>query len=90
MLRKMSDAGLDLELVVSEDSAVTIPAADLARLPVLPGQRVRVHVESAASPRRSMLGALAKAGRPVVSLEDFDAVSDELWGGTDYGRLGDR
>lgn len=90
MLRKMSDAGLDLELVVSEDSAVTIPAADLARLPVLPGQRVRVHVESAGAPRRSMLGALAKAGQPVVSLEDFDTVSDELWGDTDYGRLGDR
>lgn len=89
MLRKMSGAGLDLELVVSDDSAVTIPAADLARLPALPGQRVRVHIESAPSPGRSMLGALAKAGRPVVLIEDFDAVSDELWGDSGYGRLGD-
>lgn len=83
---RMSEAGLDLELVVSEDSAVTIPAADLARLPVLPGQRVRVHVEGVLPARRSMLGALAKPGRPVVSLEDFDAVSDELWRGSGYGR----
>ena len=45
-----------------------------------------VVVGAARTPQGRMLGALAKSGRPVVSLEDFDAVSDELWRGSDYGR----
>ncbi len=83
----MSESALDLELVVSEDRAVTIPPSELARLSAaVPGQRVRVRIEKAPATRRTLLGALAKPGRPTLTIEDFDAISDELWTGSDYGR----
>lgn len=85
MLDAMSDGGLDLDLVISEDSALTIPPAELARLHAVPGQRVRVRIEKAPTPRRSLLGMLATPGRPIMTIEDFDALSDETWAGTDYG-----
>lgn len=38
----MGEAALDLELVVSADRELTVPASELRRLAALPGQRVRV------------------------------------------------
>ncbi len=82
----MSESTLDLELVVSEDRAVTIPSSELARLSAaVPGQRVRVRIEKAPTARRTLLGAFAKPGRPTLTIDDFDAISDELWAGSDYG-----
>lgn len=80
----MSDTGLDLELVVAADSALTIPPSALARLHALPGQRMRVHIERAPASRRSLLGALEKPGRTNLTIDDFDALSDESWAGTGY------
>lgn len=83
----MSEAALDLELVVTKDGAVTIPPSELARLSaVVPGQRVRVRIEKAPAARRTLLGALAKPGRTILTIEDFDAISDELWAASGYGR----
>jgi hypothetical protein len=83
----MSKAALDLELVVSGDRAVTIPPTELARLSAaVPGQRVRVHIEKAPAARRALLGAFAKLGRTTLTIDDFDAMSDELWAGSGYGR----
>jgi hypothetical protein len=83
----MSASALDLELVVSEDRAVTIPLSELAQLSAaVPGQRVRVRIEEAPVARRTLLGAFAKPGRPTLTIDDFDAISDELWAGSGYGR----
>ncbi|MGH3821591.1 MAG: hypothetical protein ACRDRA_01910 [Pseudonocardiaceae bacterium] len=83
----MSENALDLELVVSEDGEVTIPPSALARLSAaVPGQRVRVRIERASTARRTLLGAFAKPGRPTLTIDDFDAISDELWAGSGYGR----
>lgn len=82
----MNDAGVELELVVSADREVTVPASELARLPVVPGQRVRVRVEAATKAPRTLLGALVKPGRTRLTIDDFDAISDEVWGGSGYGR----
>lgn len=49
---------------------VTVSPSDLARL-------------SAAVP---LLGAFAKPGRATLTIDDFDAISDDLWTGTGYGR----
>lgn len=77
---------MDLELVVSADREVTVPASELARLPVVPGQRVRVRVEAASAVRRTLLGALVKPDRARLTIDDFDAISDDVWGGSGYGR----
>ncbi len=83
----MSEPVLDLELVVSEDRAVTIPPSELARLSAaVPGQRVRVRIEKAPVARRTLLGVLAKPGRTTMTIDDFDAISDDLWTGSGYGR----
>ncbi|MGH3930715.1 MAG: hypothetical protein ACRDTF_12135 [Pseudonocardiaceae bacterium] len=83
----MSEAALDLELVVSADRAVTIPPSELARLSAaVPGQRVRVRIEKAPATRRTLLGAFVKPGRATLTMTDFDAISDELWAGSGYGR----
>lgn len=73
--------------MVSDDGAVTISPSDLARLSAaVPGQRVRVRVEKAPAVRRTLLGAFAKPGRTTLTMDDFDAISDDLWTGTGYGR----
>lgn len=83
----MSEAALDLELVVSADRAVTIPPSELARLSAaVPGQRVRVRIEKAPVVRRTLLGTFAKPGRTTLIIDDFDAISDDLWAGSGYGR----
>ncbi|MGH3784958.1 MAG: hypothetical protein ACRDRG_00025 [Pseudonocardiaceae bacterium] len=82
----MDDAGVELELVVSADREVTVPASELARLPVMPGQRVRVRVEATSAVPRTLLGALVKPGRARLTIDDFDAISNEVWGGSGYGR----
>lgn len=83
----MSESALDLELVVSEDREVTIPPSELARLSAaVPGQRVRVRIEKAPATRRTLLGAFAKPDRSTLTIDDFDALSDEFWGGSGYGR----
>jgi hypothetical protein len=83
----MSEPVLDLELVVSEDRAVTIPPSELARLSAaVPGQRVRVRIEKAPEARRTLLGVVAKPGRTTQDIDDFDAISDDLWIGSGYGR----
>lgn len=82
----MSEPALDLELVVSEDRAVTIPPAELARLSAaVPGQRVRVRIEKAPAVHRTLLGAFVKPGRTTLTIDDFDAISDELWAASGYG-----
>lgn len=82
----MSEATLDLELVVSTERELTVPAAELARLAAVPGQRVRVRIEAAPPPRRSLLGAFARPGRTRLTLDDFEALSDDLWSASGYGR----
>ena len=79
----VNDAGV-LELMVSPDREVTVPASELARLPVVPGQRVRV--EAASGMPRTLLGALVKPDRARLTIDDFDAISDEVWGGSGFGR----
>ncbi len=84
----MSEAALDLELVVSADWALTIPPSDLARLSAVPGQRLRVRIERVAPARRTLLGAFVKplcVGRARLTIDDFDTISDELWSGSGYG-----
>ncbi len=81
----MSDAGLDLELVISENSALTIPPADLARLRAVPGKRVRVRIDKTPASRQSRLGALEKPDQTTLTIDDFDALSDETWASTGYG-----
>jgi len=79
----MSEAALDLELMVSEDRAVTIPSSELARLSAaVPGQRVRVRIEKAPVARRTLLGAFAKPDRTTLTIDDFD----ELWADSGFGR----
>ena len=83
----MSEPALDLELVVSEDRPVTIPPAELARLSAaVPGQRVRVRIKKAPVARRTLLGVFEKPGRKTLTIDDFDAISDDLWTGSGYGR----
>jgi len=83
----MSEAALDLELVVSKDGEVTISPSELARLSAaVPGQRVRVRIEKAPAARRTLLGAFAKPGMATLTIDDFDAISDELWAASGYGR----
>lgn len=82
----MSETALDLELVVSTERELTVPAAELARLAAVPGQRVRVRIEATPTPRRSLLGAFAKPGRARLTLDDFEALSDDLWSASGYGR----
>jgi hypothetical protein len=52
----------------------------------VPGQRVRVRIEKSPAARRTLLGAFAKPGRPTLTIDDFDAISDEFWAGSGYGR----
>ena len=81
----MSEAALDLELVVSAERELTVPAAELERLAAVPGQRVRI--EATPTPRRSLLGVLAEADRTRLTLDDFDALSDDMWSATGYGSV---
>ena len=85
----MSEAALDLELVVSAERELTVPAAELERLAAVPGQRVRVRVriEATPTPRRLLLGVFAEADRTRLTLDDFDALSDDMWSATGYGSV---
>jgi len=85
--RPMSEAALDLELVVSAERELTVPAAELERLAAVPGQRVRVRIEATPTPRRSLLGVFAEADRTRLTLDDFDALSDDMWSATGYGSV---
>lgn len=83
----MGDATVDLELVVSADRDLTVPASELRRLAALPGQRVRVRIERADPvPVRSLMGVYSRPGAPRLELDDFDDLRDDVWGGTGYGR----
>lgn len=63
------------------------PPSELARLSAaVPGQRVRVRIEKAPVARRTLLGVLAKPGQTTLTIDDFDAISDDLWTGSGYGR----
>lgn len=87
----MGEAALDLELVVSADRDLTVPAGELRRLAAVPGQRVRVRIEPAgARPAqvqlvRPLMGAFARAGTARLELDDFGQLSDDFWRDTGYG-----
>ncbi len=83
----MSETALDLELVVSAERELTVPAAELERLAAVPGQRVRVRIEAEPTLRRSLLGAFAESDRTRLTLDDFDALSDDVWSATGYGSV---
>ena len=68
--------------MVSDEGEVRIPAERLGSL-ARPGTHLRVHVERAPS-RHSMLGRFAGPGAPKLALDDFVALSDEIWADTPY------
>jgi hypothetical protein len=64
-------------LVTRSRSAVTI---DRGRQDHLGSERPwPVALPTDPTARRTLLGAFAKPGRPTLTIDDFDAMSDELW-----------
>jgi antitoxin component of MazEF toxin-antitoxin module len=74
----MNTASVEVEVLVSPNGDLVVPAEAVRQLALTPGQRVQVTVESPPR-RRSTYGILAGRVRD-VSAEDIAEVRREIWG----------